>query len=148
MNLDLGRKLDAERFAVKASNDELMHTQNKIRMLEIDLKETRTNYNKVFNEFELLKQSTEQVEFDNQRRMQYDLDLKQLEQEFSNSLTKEKQMQDRLDQLQNENKRLTDELQHINSEYETIKTKLIDYEEQLEGAFIFKHILPTNFPII
>ena len=43
------------------------------------------------------------------------------------------QMHDELNQMHHENERLMDELRHVSNEYETIKTKVIDYEDQFEG---------------
>jgi septal ring factor EnvC (AmiA/AmiB activator) len=106
-------------------------------MLEIDLKEITTNYNQLLYDHDLSKQSNEQIieqmESDHQRRTQYDKELKQLQQQFNNSLTKEKQMQNELNQLHKENERLNEDLRHVNNEYEISKTKVIDYEEQVEG---------------
>jgi septal ring factor EnvC (AmiA/AmiB activator) len=92
-----------------------------------------TNYNQLNHDHQLIKQSIEQMEFDNQRRTQYDKDFKQLQQQLQNSLNKEKQMQDELNQLHNDNERLTKELRQINNEYQIIKKKILDYEEQVEG---------------
>jgi len=102
-------------------------------MLEMELKEMTTNNNQLYYDYQSSKQLIEQMEFDNQRRIQYDKDFKQLQQQLNNSLNKEKQTQDELNHVQNENDRLIKELRQINNEYQIIKTKLIDYEEQIEG---------------
>ncbi len=137
-SLDLERKLDTERLSLKRSNEELIQSQKKIRMLEMDLKQITTNYNQLIYDHELSKQSNEQIieqmESDHQRRTQYDKDLKQLQQQLQNSLNKEKQLGNELNQNRKENERLNDELRLINHEYENIKTKVIDYEEQVEGS--------------
>jgi len=102
----------------------------------MDLKELTTNSNQLHHDYQLSKQLIEQMEFDNQRRTQYDKDFKQLQQQLNNSLTKEKQIQEQLNQLKNENERLTKELRQINNEYQANKTKIIDYEEQIEGLIL------------
>ncbi|CAF1115190.1 unnamed protein product [Rotaria sordida] len=145
---DLEKKLNSERLALKTSNDELMQTQKKVRIVEIDLKELTTSYNQLLSEHELSKQSNEQfieqMEFDNHRRTQYDKDIKQLQQELHNSLNKEKQLQDELDHLYQGNERLVEELNHINNEYKINKTKLIDYEEQVEVESKFSVLYRTQ----
>ncbi|CAF4430484.1 unnamed protein product, partial [Rotaria sp. Silwood2] len=145
---DLEKKLNSERSALKTSSDELMQTQKKVRILEIDLKELTTSYNQLLYDHELSKQSNEQfleqMEFDNQRRTQYDKDIKQLQQELNISLNKEKQMQDELDRLYHENQRLIQDLNHINNEYKISKTKLIDYEEQVEVESKFSVLYRTQ----
>ncbi|CAF4771522.1 unnamed protein product, partial [Rotaria sp. Silwood1] len=145
---DLERKLDAERLSLKRSNDELIQTQKKVRILEMDLKQITTNYNHLIHDHELSKQSNEQIieqmEFDHQRRTQYDKDLKQLQQQFDNSLNKEKQMLNELNQIRKENERLNKELRIINNEYENIKTKIIDYEEQVEVESKFSILYRTQ----
>jgi len=106
----------------------------------MDLKELTTNSNQLHHDYQLSKQSNEkileQIEYDNQRRIQYEKDFKQLQQQLNNSLTKEKQIQEQLNQLKNENERLTKELRQINNEYQANKTKIIDYEEQIEGLIL------------
>jgi septal ring factor EnvC (AmiA/AmiB activator) len=106
-------------------------------MLEIDYKELTTNYNQLNHDYQSFKQYNkeiiEQMETDNQRRTQYDKDFKQLQQQLNHSGQKEKQLQEELNKFQNENERLTKELRQINNEYQTIKTKINDYEEQVEG---------------
>ncbi|CAF3858340.1 unnamed protein product [Rotaria sp. Silwood1] len=142
------QKLDAERLSLKRSNDELIQTQKKVRILEMDLKQITTNYNHLIHDHELSKQSNEQIieqmEFDHQRRTQYDKDLKQLQQQFDNSLNKEKQMLNELNQIRKENERLNKELRIINNEYENIKTKIIDYEEQVEVESKFSILYRTQ----
>lgn len=134
---DLERKLDAERLSLKRANEELIQSQKKVRMLEMDLKQITNNYNQLIYDHELSKQSNEQIiermESDHQRRSQYDKDLKQLQQQFQNSLNKEKQLNNEINQIRKENERLNDELRLSNQEYENIKSKLVDYEEQVEG---------------
>ena len=135
--VDLEKKLDAERMAVKRANEDLIQTQKKVRILEIDLKQITTNYNQLIYDHQLSKQSNEQIieqmESDNQRRTQYDKDFKQLQQQLQNSLNKEKQFLNEIHQMKKENDRLQDELKTLNVEYENVKTKIIDYEEQVEG---------------
>lgn len=135
--IDLERKLDAERVSLKRANEELIQSQKKVRMLEMDLKQITNNYNQLIYDHELSKQSNEQIiermESDHQRRSQYDKDLKQLQQQFQNALNKEKQLNNELNQMRKENERLHDELRLSNQEYENLKSKLIDYEEQVEG---------------
>ena len=134
---DLEKKLDAERSALKKSNDELIETQKKVRMLEIDCKQITTTYNQLIHDHQSSKENNErmreQLESDNQRRSQYDKDLKQLQQQLNQSLQKEKQIQEQLNKYQQENERLTKDLRQINNEYQTIKTKISDYEDQIEG---------------
>ncbi|CAF5026351.1 unnamed protein product, partial [Rotaria sp. Silwood1] len=145
---DLEKKLNSERLALKTSNDELMQAQKKIRILEIDLKELTTKYNQLHSNYDLCKQtneqSTEQIVFDNQRRIQYEKDIKQLQQELNNSLNKEKQMHDERDRLYHENERLIQELNRINNEYKINKTKLIDFEEQVEVESKFSVLYRTQ----
>ncbi|CAF1430443.1 unnamed protein product [Adineta ricciae] len=134
---DLERQLDVERLALKKSNEELTQTQKNVRMLEVDIKELKTNYDQLMQEHRLLMQSkeqiTEQMESDyNQRRIQQEKDLKLMQQQLNDSLTKETQMESKFTQLQKENQRLLDELNHLDDEFEIIKTKLLDYENQLE----------------
>ena len=136
--VDLERQLDVERLALKKSNEELTQTQKSVRMLEVDIKELKTNYDQLTQEHRLLLQSKEQVieqmESDhNQRRTQQDKDLKLMQQQLNDSLTKETQMESNFTQLQKENQRLLDELNHLDDEFEIVKTKLLDYENQLEG---------------
>jgi chromosome segregation ATPase len=103
----------------------------------MDLKQITTNYNQLIYDHELSKQSNEQIieqmESDHQRRTQYDKDFKLLQQQLNNSLNKEKQMINELNQMRKENERLHEELRSMNNDYENIKTKVIDYEEQVEG---------------
>ena len=103
----------------------------------MDLKQITGNYNQLIYDHQLSKQSNEQIieqmESDHQRRTQYDKDLKQMQQQLQNSLNKEKQLTNELNQMRKENERLHGELKGINQEYENIKTKVIDYEEQVEG---------------
>ncbi|CAF3587436.1 unnamed protein product [Rotaria sordida] len=145
---DLERKLDAERLSLKRSNEELIQTQKKVRILEMDLKQITTNYNHLIHDHELSKQSNEQIieqmESDNHRRTQYDKDLKHLQQQFDNSLNKEKQMLNELNHIRKENERLNQELRMINNEYENIKTKVIDYEEQVEVESKFSVLYRTQ----
>jgi septal ring factor EnvC (AmiA/AmiB activator) len=122
---------------LKKSHDELTESQQKVRLLEIDFKELTTSYNQLYHDHQLSKQSNEQIlqqmESDHQRRTQYDKDIKQFQQQLNNSLNKEKQLQEELNQLKNENERLTKELRQMNNERQMIKTKISDYEEQVEG---------------
>ncbi|CAF3958209.1 unnamed protein product [Rotaria sp. Silwood2] len=145
---DLERKLDAERLSLKRSNEELIQTQKKVRILEMDLKQITTNYNHLIHDHKLSKQSNEQIieqmESDNQRRTQYDKDFKQLQQQLDSSLNKEKQMLNELNQIRKENERLNKELRIINIEYENIKTKVIDYEEQVEVESKFSVLYRTQ----
>ena len=134
---DLEKKLDLERQALKRANEELMQVQKKARMLEMDLKQITTTYNQLSYDHELFKQSNEQIieqmESDHQRRNQYDKDLKYLQQQFSNAVNQEKQAQNEVNQTRQENQRLSDELRTLGQDYENMKTKLIDFEEQVEG---------------
>ena len=134
---DLERKLDTERLSLKRANEELIQGQKKVRMLEMDLKQITNNYNQLIYDHELSKQSNEQIiermESDHQRRSQYDKDLKQLQQQLQNTLNKEKQLTNEINQIRKENERLNDGLRLSNQESENIKSKLIDYEEQVEG---------------
>ena len=134
---DLEKKLDSERASLRRAHEELIQTQKKVRILEMDLKQITTTYNQLIYDHELSKQSNEQIieqmESDNQRRTQYDKDLKLLQQQLNNSYNKEKQMENELNQLRRENERLHEELRMIQHEYENIKNKVIDYEEQVEG---------------
>lgn len=132
-NKDLEKKLDAERLALKRSSDDLTEAQQKVRILEMDLKQMTINHNQLNHDYQLAKQSIKQMEFDNQRRTQYDKDLKQLQEQLQNSSNKEKQILNDINQYQNENERLSKELRQINNEYQIIKSKIIDYEEQVEG---------------
>ncbi|CAF4083747.1 unnamed protein product [Rotaria sp. Silwood2] len=145
---DLERKLDAERLSLKRSNEELIQTQKKVRILEMDLKQITTNYNHLIHDHKLSKQSNEQIieqmESDNQCRTQYDKDFKQLQQQLDSSLNKEKQMLNELNQIRKENERLNKELRIINIEYENIKTKVIDYEEQVEVESKFSVLYRTQ----
>ncbi|CAF1365200.1 unnamed protein product [Adineta steineri] len=133
---DLEKQLDGERLALKKSNDEFMQAQKKIRLLEIDLKEMKTHYDQLIYDHQLFKQSNEQIleqiQTDNQRRTQYDKDFKQLQQQLNDSLNREKHLENELNHLQKENRNLIEELHHINKECETIKTKILDYEDQVE----------------
>jgi len=146
--LDLERKLDSERLSLKRSNEELIQTQKKVRILEMDLKQITTNYNQLIYDHELSKQSNEQIieqmESDNLRRTQYDKDFKQLQQQLQNLLNKEKQMINELNQIRKENERLNDELRMMNIEHENIKTKIIDYEEQVEVESKFSVLYRTQ----
>jgi len=145
---DLEKKLDAERMAVKRANEDLIQTQKKVRILEIDLKQITTNYNQLIYDHQLSKQSNEQIieqmESDNQRRTQYDKDFKQLQQQLQNSLNKEKQFLNEIHQMKKENDRLQDELKTLNVEYENVKTKIIDYEEQVEVESKFSVLYRTQ----
>lgn len=132
-HLDLEKKLDAERSALKKSHDELIESQQKIRLLEIDYKELSNNYNQINQDHQAFQQLNEQIQIENQRRIQYDKELKQLQQQFNQSLQKEKQIQEQRDQFQNENERLSKELRQISSEYQTMKNKTRQLEEQIEG---------------
>ena len=106
-------------------------------MLEMDLKQITNNYNQLIYDHEVFKQSNEliigQMESDQQRRNQYDKDLKYLQQQLTNALNQEKQSQNELNQMRKEIERLLDELRSMNRDQENMKTKLIDYEEQVEG---------------
>jgi len=114
----------------------------------MDLKQITTNYNQLIYDHELSKQSNEQIieqmESDNLRRTQYDKDFKQLQQQLQNSLNKEKQMINELNQIRKENERLNDELRMMNIEHENIKTKIIDYEEQVEVESKFSVLYRTQ----
>jgi len=106
----------------------------------MDLKQITNNYNQLIYDHELSKQSNEQIieqmESDHQRRTQYDKDFKQLQQQLQNSLNKERQISNELNQIRRENERLNDELRMLNKEHENVKTKILDYEEQVEGLSI------------
>ncbi|CAF3673868.1 unnamed protein product [Rotaria socialis] len=145
---DLEKKLDSERLATKAANDELMQTQKKLRAIEVDLKDLTTTYNQLIYDNELTKQSNgqliEQIEIENQRRAQFDRDIKQIQQELNNTLNREKQVHSELHRLHQDNERLTEDLNHINDEYKIIKTKLVDYEEQLEVESKFSVLYRTQ----
>lgn len=130
---DLEKKLDAERSALKKSHDELIESQQKIRVLEIDYKELSTKFNQLNQDRQAFEQLNEQIDLDNQRRIQYDKEIKQLQQQLNHSLQKEKQAQEQRIQSQNENERLSKELRQMSNEYQTMKTKNRDFEEQLEG---------------
>lgn len=108
----------------------------------MDLKQITTNYNQLIHDHEISKQSNEQIieqmESDNHRRSQYDKDIKQLQQQLDSSLTKEKHLLNEINQLRKDNERLNKELRMINVDYENIKTKVLDYEEQVEGLFYIK----------
>lgn len=134
---DLERKLDAERLALKKSNEEFIQMQKKARILEMDLKQITANYNQLSQDHQLFKQSNEQIieqmESDQQRRNQYDKDLKYLQQQLTQALNGEKQVMNELNQTKIDNQRLQDELRTMNQDYENIKLKLIDFEEQVEG---------------
>ena len=137
---DLEKKLDIERSALKKSHDELTEAQQKVRLLEIGLNELTSSSNKLKHDYQQVKRSNEkiveQMELENQRRAQYEKELKELKllpRQLSTSVQKEKQMQEQFQHIQNENQRLTKESHQMNNEYETIKTKIADYEEQLEG---------------
>jgi septation ring formation regulator EzrA len=119
----------------------------------MDLKQITTNYNQLIYDHELSKQSNEQIieqmESDHQRRTQYDKDFKQLQQQLQNASNKEKQMINELNQIRRENERLHDELRLMNNDYENIKTKVIDYEEQVEGEnskFLYFNQIFRSFP--
>lgn len=118
-----------------------MQVQKKARILEMDLKQITTTYNQLSYDHDLFKQSNEQIieqmESDHQRRTQYDKDLKYLQQQFSNAVNQEKQAQNELNQTRQENQRLVNELRALGHDYENMKTKLIDFEEQVEGKFRF-----------
>jgi chromosome segregation ATPase len=145
---ELERKLDSERLSQKRSHEELIQTQKKVRILEMDLKQITTNYNQLIYDHELSKQSNEQIieqmESDHQRRTQYDKDFKQLQQQLQNASNKEKQMINELNQIRRENERLHDELRLMNNDYENIKTKVIDYEEQVEVESKFSVLYRTQ----
>ncbi|CAM4791193.1 unnamed protein product [Rotaria magnacalcarata] len=145
---DLEKKLNIERLATKAANDELMQTQKKFRAIEVDLKDLTTTYNQLIYDNELTKQSNgqliEQIEIENQRRAQFDRDIKQLQQELNNTSNREKQVHIELYRLHQDNERLTEDLNHINDEYKIIKTKLVDYEEQLEVESKFSVLYRTQ----
>ncbi|CAF1596153.1 unnamed protein product, partial [Adineta ricciae] len=145
---DLEKKLDGERASLRRTHEELIQTQKKVRILEMDLKQITTTYNQLIYDHELSKQSNEQIieqmESDNQRRTQYDKDLKLLQQQLNNSYNKEKQMENELNQLRRENERLHDELRMIQHEYENIKNKVIDYEEQVEVESKFSVLYRTQ----
>jgi hypothetical protein len=53
-------------------------------------------------------------------------------------------MLNELNQLRKENERLHDELRTMNNEYENIKTKVIDYEEQVEVESKFSVLYRTQ----
>ncbi len=146
---DLERKLDVERLSLKRSNEELIQTQKKVRILEMDLKQITNNYNQLIYDHELSKQSNEQIieqmESDHQRRTQYDKDFKQLQQQLQNSLNKERQISNELNQIRRENERLNDELRMLNKEHENVKTKILDYEEQVEGLSILLMFIKISF---
>ncbi|UJR14847.1 hypothetical protein I4U23_001832 [Adineta vaga] len=134
---DLERQLDVERLALKKSNEELIQTQKNVRLLEVDFKELKTNYDQLIQDHNLLVQSKdqiiEQIENDNyQHRIQQEKDFKQLQQQLNDSLTKETQMENKFNQLQKENQRLLEELNHLDDEFEIIKAKVLDYEKQIE----------------
>lgn len=133
---------------MKRTNEELIQTQKKVRILEMDLKQITTTYNQLIYDHELSKQSNEQIieqmESDNQRRTQYDKDLKLLQQQLNSSYNKEKQMDNELNQLRRENERLNGELRSIHHEYENIKNKVIDYEEQVEVESKFSVLYRTQ----
>lgn len=135
--LDLERKLDVERLSLKKSNEEFVQMQKKARILEMDLKQITANYNQLSQDHQLFKQSNEQIieqmESDQQRRNQYDKDLKYLQQQLTHALNGEKQAMNELNQIKIDNQRLQDELRTMIHDYENIKLKLIDYEEQVEG---------------
>ena len=149
--VDLEKKLDLERQGLKRTNEELMQVQKKARILEMDLKQITTTYNQLSYDHDLFKQSNEQIieqmESDHQRRTQYDKDLKYLQQQFSNAVNQEKQAQNELNQTRQENQRLMDELRALGHDYENMKTKLIDFEDQVEGKFRFSvDIEVTSMP--
>lgn len=132
--LDLEKKLDIERFALKKSHDDLIETQQKLRLLEIDHRELTTNYNQLTHDYQSsTKNVNEQIELENQRRIQYDKEIKQLQQQLNQSSQKDKQLQEQRNQLETENERLTKELRQMANDYQTIKTKLREYEKQIEG---------------
>lgn len=132
--------MDTERLSLKRANEELIQSQKKVRMLEMDLKQITNNYNQLIYDHELSKQSNEQIiermESDHLRRSQFDKDLKQLQQQLQNALNKEKQLINEINQIRKENERLNEGLRLSNQESENIKSKLIDYEEQVEGLGI------------
>lgn len=128
------KKLDTERFALKKSHDDLIETQQKLRLLEIEHRELTTNHNQSTQDSQTsTKNLNEQIESEIQRRIQSDKEIKQLQQQFQQSLQKEKQFQEQQNELENENERLTKELRQMNNDYQTIKTKLREYEKQIEG---------------
>jgi len=145
---DLERKLDAERLALKKSNEEFVQMQKKARILEMDLKQITANYNQLSQDHQLFKQSNEQIieqmESDQQRRNQYDKDLKYLQQQLTQALNGEKQVMNELNQIKIDNQRLQDELRTMNHDYENIKLKLIDYEEQVEVESKFSVLYRTQ----
>lgn len=124
---------------MKKSNDDLIECQQKLRLLEIDLKDARNTSSKLSQDYQMLQQaheqSLEQIEYDNQRRNQHEKDYKSIQEQVNNLTNKDKQMQDSIRQLQVENERLNKELRSINNEYQLIKTQTNEYEEQLEGFF-------------
>jgi septal ring factor EnvC (AmiA/AmiB activator) len=85
------------------------------------------------------------MESDHQRRTQYDKEFKQLQQQLNHSYNKEKQMENELNQIRKENERLNDELRLMNKENENIKTKIMDYEEQVERENFNIFILIDKF---
>ena len=132
--LDLEKKLDIERFALKKSHDDLIETQQKFRLLEIDHRELTANYNQLTQDYQTsTKNVNEQIELENQRRIQYDKEIKQFQQQLNQSLQKEKQLQEQRNQLETENERVTKELRQMTNDYQTIKTKIREYEKQIEG---------------
>lgn len=138
--VDLEKKLNLERTTLKKSNDELIECQQKLRLLEIDLKDAKNTSSKLSQDYQMLQQaheqSLEQIEFDNQRRNHHEKDYKLLQEQVNNLTNKDKQMQDSIRQLQTENERLNKELRSINNEYQLIKTQTNEYEEQIEGFFL------------
>ncbi|CAF3799316.1 unnamed protein product [Rotaria magnacalcarata] len=145
---DLERKLDSERLSLKRTTEELIQTQKKARMLEMDLKQIATNYNQLIHDHELSKQCKEQIieqmESDNQRRTQYDKDLKHMQQQLDISFNKEKHLANELNQMRKENERLNKEIRMMNNEYENIKSKVLDYEEQVEVESKFSVLYRTQ----
>lgn len=130
--LALEKKLESERASARRSHEELLQTQNRLRMVELDLKEVNLDYE------QLSGQWNDRLESDHQRRVQSDRDVRQLQEQLNKSLSREEQMKDDVLKLQKENDYLDAELHRIRDEYGAQGEKMNDYKDQIEG----KHYSP------
>ena len=141
-SLALERKLESERLSAKRSHEELILTQKQLRMLEVDFKEVNHDYE------QLSKQWKDRLESDQQRRLQYDRDLRQSQEQLNKSASREEQTLKDLLKLQKENEYLDGELRHIRDEYETNRNEVTDYKEEIEGKLFMRASMPHLSPTL
>ena len=126
-SLALEKKLESERASARRSHEELIQTQNQLRMLELNLKEVNLDYEQLSREW------NDRLESDHQRRVQSERDVRQLQDQLNKSLSREEQMKDDVLKLQKENDYLDAELHRIRDEHETHIGKMTEYEEYIES---------------